>query len=104
MEKLSLAQRQEAFFACWTRKEAYVKATGKGLTFPLNRLTVSFTPGEPATLVDVNGEAEECSRWSMQNLALGPDYTAALVGEGRDWTHTCWEWSWDFILRESVQD
>ena len=84
MKKLSLIQQQEAFFACWTRKEAYLKATGKGLSLPLNRLTVSFMPGEPAALLDVNGEAEERSRWLIRNRAVEPDYTAALVGEGNN--------------------
>ena len=87
----------EAFFNCWTRKEAYIKAKGKGLSIPLDQFDVSLAPGEPATLLSVNGESKEASRWSLQELDVGSGYAAALAAEGHDWQLKCWQWE-DEIL------
>jgi 4'-phosphopantetheinyl transferase len=88
--------RCEAFFACWTRKEAYIKARGEGLSFPLDRFDVSLAPGEPAALLRTLGDPHEASRWSLRALAPGVGYAAALAVEGHDWQLTCWQWppSW----------
>ena len=94
---LPLDQQRTAFFSCWTRKEAYVKAIGKGLIFPLHAITVSLLPGEPAALIDVAAQEEEPSRWSMCTLSPGPEYTGALVGDGHGWKPYCWQWDWDEI-------
>jgi len=75
-------ERTAAFFACWARKEAYLKARGDGLRFPLERFTVSL--GEPAKLLEVQGEPAECSRWEMYSLALGAEYAGAVVVERAD--------------------
>jgi 4'-phosphopantetheinyl transferase len=87
------AERQaEAFFNCWTRKEAYIKARGEGLSLPLNQFDVSLAPGEPAALLCTRLEADEVSRWSMTELAPGAGFKAALVVEGRDWRLRRWQW------------
>lgn len=86
--------KHEAFFNCWTRKEAYIKARGLGLSYPLNQFEVSLIPGEPAQLIKVNGDDFfEASRWSLQELELGPRYAAALAVEGHNWELECWQWS-----------
>ena len=87
-----------AFLSCWTRKEAYTKAIGKGITFPLNTITVSLTRELPVKLLHVEGHADEPSRWTMCELFPGAGYSAALVGEGQSWTPICWEWSWNTPL------
>ena len=74
--------RQAAFFACWTRKEAYVKAKGDGFTMRPDRFSVSCSPGEPAALLDVEGQPEEATRWSLWALNPAPGYVAALAVEG----------------------
>jgi 4'-phosphopantetheinyl transferase len=83
----------EAFFVCWTRKEAYVKARGEGLARGLDWFEVSFGAGEPAALLRADGDAQEASRWSLESLAPGPGYAAALAVEGQGWTLTCWQWT-----------
>lgn len=82
---LPAAERLGAFFRAWTRKEAYLKATGLGLSFPLDRFDVSLGPSEPARLIRVDGRPEEAARWSLHDLAPGPDYLGALAVEGTGW-------------------
>jgi 4'-phosphopantetheinyl transferase len=83
----SLPEEQQclAFFTCWTRKEAYIKAIGDGLAMALDEFTVSIRPGEPAALLSNQAKPSEPSRWKMQPIEVGPDYMATLVGEGQDW-------------------
>jgi 4'-phosphopantetheinyl transferase len=83
--------RQEAFFAFWTRKEAYAKAGGEGLTIPLKHLDVSFLSGEPTILLGTRGHPQEASRWSIRDLKPGAGFAGAIAVEGRDWKLECWE-------------
>jgi 4'-phosphopantetheinyl transferase len=84
-------RRTEAFFLCWTRKEAYIKAKGDGLHIPLDSFDVSLSPGEPAELFS----ADE-SRWGIETFvpSIVPEqrYAAAIVAEGKDWTARYFEW------------
>lgn len=77
--------RDLAFFYCWTRKEAYIKAVGEGLSMPLDRFDVAFAPGEPARILRTRGDEDEASRWSMAELHPGPGYVGAIVVEGDGW-------------------
>jgi 4'-phosphopantetheinyl transferase len=79
--------RAEAFFLCWTRKEAYIKARGEGLQIPLTSFHVSLTPGQPERL-----KSADSSLWSLHSLRPDPRYVGALVGEGRGWRLRCAEW------------
>ena len=72
-------RRVAAFFACWSRKEAYIKARGLGLGIPLDSFQVSL--GENAELL----AAEDRDRWSMYALEAPDGYAAALVAEGSGW-------------------
>lgn len=80
--KLPDGQREEAFYACWTRKEAYIKARGEGLSLGLDRFDVAFVPGAPPALLRFEKNRDEVDRWSFIDLKLQPRYAAACVVEG----------------------
>jgi 4'-phosphopantetheinyl transferase len=83
---------EPAFFRCWTRKEAYVKAVGEGLSMPLHQFDVAYGRGEPARILCTRGDPAQASRWAMEALEPGPGYVGALVVErsGSTLTHFTW--------------
>ena len=87
--------KQEAFFNCWTRKEAYIKALGEGLSHPLDSFDVTFVPGEPARLTDVRGFPDEAAQWSFYGFKPRPDYIAALAT--RQTTPQLTFYTWNFV-------
>lgn len=90
---LSKSERKEAFFNFWTRKEAFLKATGDGLSRPLNRFDVTLVPGEPARLLRIEGDTEEAQHWSIQDLKPASGFAAALVIKGQIGNVNCWRWA-----------
>jgi 4'-phosphopantetheinyl transferase len=84
--------KQEAFFNCWTRKEAYIKARGQGFSMPTDQFDVSFLPGEPAALLQNREDPREITRWSLHELSPGTGYAGALAVEGVGWSLHCWQW------------
>jgi 4'-phosphopantetheinyl transferase len=86
------AMRREAFFNCWTRKEAYIKAIGDGLGFPLDRFDVSLALDEPAALLNSEDDPQEASRWSLAKLDPGAGFVAAVAVEGHGWELKTWQW------------
>lgn len=76
--ELDRSQRDEAFFRCWTRKEAYIKALGDGLSMPLDSFRVSLRPGVPASLIHAAGDAA-ASKWSLCSLAPADGYVGSLA-------------------------
>ncbi len=84
--------RRYAFFLCWTRKEAYIKARGEGLSLPLDQFDVSLIPGEPATLMSTRPDSDEALRWSLRELTPDPGYAAALAVEGHGRSFAYWQW------------
>lgn len=81
-----------AFFNCWTRKEAYIKAKGQGLSLALDQFDVSLVPGEPARLIETRPDPQEAERWTLREFAPCPGYVAALAVEGPVRTVTFWQW------------
>jgi 4'-phosphopantetheinyl transferase len=92
LRTLPTTMRNEAFFRCWTRKEAYIKARGEGLSLSLDQFAVTLTPGQPAALLQAPGDLQEVSRWSLQDLTPAPGYVAALAVEGGGWQLACWRY------------
>jgi 4'-phosphopantetheinyl transferase len=84
--------QREAFFRCWTRKEAYIKALGEGLSLPLDQFDVWPASGEPDTAPGAQRDPSEASGWSLQELMPAPGYAAAVAVGGRDWRLVCWQW------------
>src|SRR5690349_9421579 len=79
-------ERTAAFYRCWTRKEAYIKAIGSGLSHPLDQFDVTLTADEPAALLCDAQDAEAVARWKMFNLEFTDKYAGALIVEGREHT------------------
>jgi len=86
-------QRHEAFFNCWTRKEAFIKAIGDGLSFPLDQFEVTLKPDEKAELLATYFNEKERDKWSLFDLKMKEGYKAALAIKGKieeikyfDWT------------------
>lgn len=73
---LPAEERVSAFFRCWTRKEAYIKATGRGLSQPLDEFDVTLAPDEPPALLRVGPS------WSLFHLEVGEGYAGALACGG----------------------
>lgn len=88
-------ERQRAFFNCWTRKEAFIKAIGDGVSFPLDQFDVFLRPGIPARILRIFGSEEKAERWSMHELRSAEGYFTALVVEATNPSITFQEWKFD---------
>lgn len=86
LAQLPEAERDEGFFACWTRKEAFVKALGEGLSFPLSDFSVSLDPESPAAIKHIRGNAREVHRWQMAALRPTPCFIGAVAARRRGWS------------------
>lgn len=80
---LDPSERMEAFYSCWTRKEAWLKAKGEGLAVDLRSFDVTLSPGRPAKLLDTRDPAEEPGRWSLHAFEPRPGFVAAAAAVPR---------------------
>jgi 4'-phosphopantetheinyl transferase len=90
--KLPEAQKREAFFNCWTRKEAFIKAIGEGLTHPLHQFEVAFLPGETPALLDTRPDPREAEKWMLSSFIPAENYIGAVVVEGKKLDFAYWQW------------
>jgi len=92
---LPAALRTRGFFECWTRKEAFVKALGDGLSMPLDEFEVVFGPGDAPAIRFRQQDGRRA--WSIFDVTPLPDYSAALAIPGAAWDLRCWiapeDWS-----------
>lgn len=92
LQALPASARLEAFYQCWTRKEAYIKARGKGLSIPLDVFDVSLRPDEPAMVLGSREDPQETERWKLYALHSDSNYASALAVEGHGWHLHCWQY------------
>jgi 4'-phosphopantetheinyl transferase len=100
LREVPSAVRPAAFFACWTRKEAYLKASdhelAAGLPAALSRFSVVSQPDRSISILSVPGRPNETTRWSLVDLNVGAGFAGALAIEGRatprlfDWVAPTW--------------
>lgn len=84
-------RKSEAFFDCWTRKEAYLKARGVGLSAPLNEFSVTFGGVEPVRLLHPEGGSDGGGQWTLFDLPID-GYSGALALAGDCTSLRCWRW------------
>jgi 4'-phosphopantetheinyl transferase len=83
LRELAHHQRHQAFFRCWTRKEAFIKALGEGLSHPLDQFDVSLAPAAPAALLATRPDDQEAKRWMLWDIRVPNDYAATLAAESK---------------------
>jgi len=91
LDQLPTEARALAFFSCWTRKEAFIKAKGVGLSLALDQFDVTLAPGQQAALLRTGWDESEAGRWSLRALDIGAGYVGAVAVEAHDWQLNCWE-------------
>jgi 4'-phosphopantetheinyl transferase len=87
---LPAEERANGFFRCWTRKEAYIKATGDGLSLPLTQFDVSLKKGAENALLVTRPDRSEAERWRLLEVPAGPGFVAALCVRGQGWKLKHW--------------
>ena len=97
LNELSPELRIKGFFDCWTRKEAFIKAIGIGLSLSLDQFDVSLGPADEPKLLTTRWDQTEAGRWSLKTLDVGPDYVAALAVAGHGWHLTYREVDQDLL-------
>ena len=82
LESLPENHRISAFFSCWTRKEAFVKAMGAGLSVPLSDFTVTVRPEDPPEVLYTAWDDIGPSKWTLMDIDPGGGYAAAAAVAG----------------------
>ena len=82
---LNPCDRPLGFFNCWTRKEAFIKALGDGLSHQFDRFDVSLRPGEPARILRVGEASGDACGWRMISFSPAPGFVGAVVAERKQW-------------------
>jgi 4'-phosphopantetheinyl transferase len=91
LRSLTPEQQPRAFFECWTRKEAYIKARGDGFSHRLDTFEVAFGPGVAPAVLSSRDEPDATVRWTVHDLQPADGYCGALIVEGRGVVVRCWK-------------
>lgn len=81
----------EGFYSCWTRKEAFIKAIGNGLSLPLDQFEVTLEPEEETRLVAINWNPDEVAEWNLSSCIINKNYICALALKGKLESINYWE-------------
>ena len=92
LRSLSPEQQPAAFFSCWTRKEAYIKARGEGLSLPLSDFEVPLADGGELSMIHYR-DPLEAARWSLRDVPVPEGYVAAVVVEGHNLSFQHFDWN-----------
>ena len=93
LRSLEGERRRAAFFHAWTRKEAYLKARGQGLSYGLERVEVTLLPEEAARFLRIDGCERLAAQWSLHHLVPAVGCVGALTLHGHDYELRCWRWN-----------
>lgn len=78
-------ERYAGFFRCWTRKEAYIKALGDGLSLPLDSFDVSLKARDQNALLGCRIDGTDITMWRLEDIEVGKGYASALCVQGHGW-------------------
>lgn len=92
LKKEAAAERDAAFLRCWTRKEAYIKARGEGLSLPLDQFAVTLAGKDRAALLHCAWDEHEPHRWMLEHLQPMAGYVGALAIEQGSWAILHFTW------------
>ena len=92
LKALPADQKPAAFFNLWTRKEAWLKATGDGISEFLSKSEVSFLPDEPARFLSILGDTQAAAAWTLEDLKPAEGFKAALAAPVQGVHLRCWQW------------
>lgn len=79
LSTVSAEEKSQAFFNCWTRKEAYIKAIGEGLSEPLDNFCVTLWPTEPCHFLHIGHSTEEAQAWTLTHFVPAAESVGALA-------------------------
>jgi 4'-phosphopantetheinyl transferase len=82
-----------AFFRCWTRKEFFIKAEGSGLSFPLDKFTVSLDSDHTAELLKTDWDLSEKDKWNLFSFSPSAQYLGAIAARINKLEVTFFEWN-----------
>jgi 4'-phosphopantetheinyl transferase len=86
-------ERIAAFFRCWTRKEAMLKATGEGIGVSLDAVEVTLGPQEPPRVVSIRGSGDSAETWRLYHVAPRDGFIGAVAAQGDAERIAGWQWS-----------
>ncbi|NWJ47673.1 MAG: 4'-phosphopantetheinyl transferase superfamily protein [Chloroflexi bacterium] len=92
LEELPLSEKPKYFFRLWTIKEAYLKACGKGLTFPLDQVEIVPAPSQNMVYFTIKTPTPNLQYWKVCELKPDEGYCGALAVDGNDWALRCFKW------------
>ena len=83
LRKVPHEDQKRAFYRCWTRKESFIKAKGLGVSFPLDKFSVSIDKDEEAQLIETNWEPNEKDQWQIYSFVPAKNYLAAITASSK---------------------